>query len=174
MFKSMFKSLFNKCEEKTKIVAQAIESEIVENTVKDIKELLTEIKKNVYYEDNDSVSKNNLIDAIEILQDILHHSLFIMSNFPKCLNNGTLVEHFDFTKCVTYSIGENLLVSDLAKDCDTKKIINQINNLQCLFTWKINPYSKKNIILWIWNKYGEYNLNISSPEFTLERYAHIY
>lgn len=171
MFKSMFELLFNKCERKKKIAVQSIESEIVEITIKDIKELLTEIKTNLYYEDNGSVSRNNLIDAIEILTDILLHSVSSMSNFPKYLNNGALVEHFDFTKCVTNSIGENLLVSSLAKDHNTKKLINQINNLQCLFTWNINSNGKKNIVLWIWNKYGEYNLNISSPEFTLERYV---
>jgi len=169
----MFELLFNKCEEKLKIAMQSIESEIVESTIKDTKELLTEIKKKLDYEDNGSVSKNNLIDAIKLLQNILNHSLSSMSNFPKYLNNGALVEDIDFTKCATNPIGENPLVSSLAKNPDIKKIINRINNLQCLFTWNIKPNGKKNIILWIWNKYGEYNLNISSPEFTLERYVQI-
>ncbi|KAL5239365.1 hypothetical protein ACI65C_006775 [Semiaphis heraclei] len=155
---------------------QSIETEIVEITIKDTKELLTKIKKNSVYEDNGSVSKNNLINAIELLQEILNRanilngSVSSMSNFPKCLNNGALVEHFDFTKCVTNSIVENQLVSSLAKDPNTKKIINRISNLQCLFTWNIKPNGKKNKIVWIWNKYGEYNLNISSTEFTLERF----
>lgn len=179
MFKSMFKFLYNKCEEKLKIAMQSIETEIVEITIKDTKELLTKIKKNSVYEDNGSVSKNNLINAIELLQEILNRanilngSVSSMSNFPKCLNNGALVEHFDFTKCVTNSIVENQLVSSLAKDPNTKKIINRISNLQCLFTWNIKPNGKKNKIVWIWNKYGEYNLNISSTEFTLERYVQI-
>ncbi|XP_060861971.1 uncharacterized protein LOC132939002 [Metopolophium dirhodum] len=176
MFTSMFKLLFNECEKKTKIATHAIEFEIAENTQKYVKELLTEIKKvNINADNGDScsVSKNNIIDAIQILQDILHHFLSSKSHlyaFPKYSNKSTLVEHFDYTKCAINSFGKNRLVSALVKDLNTKRIVNQINNIQCLFTWNIEPINKKNVILWIWNKYGEYNLNISSSEFTLERF----
>jgi len=176
MFASMFKLLFNDCEKKIRIATHAIEFEIAENTRKYVKELLTEIKKvnkNADNGDSCSVSKNNINDAIQILQDILHHFLSSISNlyaFPKYSNNGASVEHFDYTKCVINSFGKNQLVSASVKDPNTKRIVNQINNLQCLFTWNIKPNDKKNVILWIWNKYGEYNLNISSSEFTLERY----
>ncbi|XP_029344439.1 uncharacterized protein LOC100168220 isoform X2 [Acyrthosiphon pisum] len=176
MFVSMFKLLFNECEKKTKIARHAIEFEIAENTQKYVKELLTEIKKvnkNADNGDSCSVSKNNIIDAIQILQDILHHFLSSKSHlhaFPKYSNKGASDEHFDYTKCATNSFGKNRLVSALVKDPNTKRLVNQINNIQCLFTWNIKPNNKKNLILWIWNKYGDYNLNISSSEFTLERF----
>jgi len=177
MFASMFKLLFNECEKKTKIATHAIEFKIAENTRKYVKELLTEIKKvnkNADNGDSCSVSKNNINDAIQILQDILHNFLSAKSHlyaFPKYSNKGASVEHFDYTKCAIKSFGKNRLVSALVKDPNTKRIVNQINNIQCLFTWNIKPNNKKNVILSIWNKYGEYNLNISSSEFTLERYV---
>jgi len=49
--------------------------------------------------------------------------------------------------------------------------MNQIKNLECLFAWNINSNNENNLILLIQNKYGEYNLNIQSSEFTLERYV---
>jgi len=49
--------------------------------------------------------------------------------------------------------------------------MNQIKNLECLFAWNIKPSNKNNFILFIQNKYGEYNLNIQSSELTLERYV---
>lgn len=48
------------------------------------------------------------------------------------------------------------------------KLLVQINALQCLFTWKIESKSQ-NIISYIKNKYGDYNLDISLPEFTFVR-----
>ncbi|VVC40332.1 Hypothetical protein CINCED_3A016949 [Cinara cedri] len=49
-----------------------------------------------------------------------------------------------------------------------KQKMNQINALRCLFTWNI--VSKKDMITSIKKKYGDYNLDISQPIFTFERY----
>lgn len=48
------------------------------------------------------------------------------------------------------------------------KLLVKINAMQCLFTWKIESKSQ-NIISYIKNKYGDYNLDISLPEFTFAR-----
>jgi len=48
----------------------------------------------------------------------------------------------------------------------------QIQSLQCLFTWKSSKSkftNKQNIIAYIKNKYGDYNLDISILEFTFVR-----
>jgi len=49
--------------------------------------------------------------------------------------------------------------------------MKQIKNLECLFAWNIKPNNENNFILLIQNKYGKYNLNIQSSEFTLEKYV---
>ncbi|XP_022166150.1 uncharacterized protein LOC111030787 [Myzus persicae] len=177
MFALMFESLFNKCEKKAKVATHAIEFEIGENTRQIIRELLTEINKinkNVTNGDSSSESKNNMI-AIELLQDILSHSLFSLpsslinvDDLPNNLKDS--VQNVGNIKSKLNSFGKKKQTSAFVKDPNTEGILNQINDLQCLFTWNIIPNKKKNLILWIWNKYGEYNLNISSSEFTLERF----
>jgi len=182
MFASMFKLLFNKCEKKAQMAICAIEFEIAEVAIKDTKHLLSEInklKKNVDNGGSCSVSEKNIINTIEILQDILSH-LFLPSSmiglnvFPNHLIDDSSVEYID-TKSEVNSIRKkyHTVLSTLVEYPNTKRIVNQINNLQCLFTWNIKPNNKKNVILRIWNKYGKYNLNISSSEFTLERYVSI-
>lgn len=50
--------------------------------------------------------------------------------------------------------------------------INRINSLHCLFTWNIYTFhSKKDMIIYIKKKYGDYNLDLSQHEFTFERYS---
>jgi hypothetical protein len=50
-----------------------------------------------------------------------------------------------------------------------KTILNKINSMDCLFTWDL-PMSKKDLISHINKKYGDFNLDISTPVFTFERY----
>jgi hypothetical protein len=164
MFASMFKTLQNKSEVKAKKESFAVESETVKITSKDVKNMLTEldeIKDNSDNDDNCSVTKDDITDTIELLS--------IIDNRLEHLNDNASIENFDDTKSEASSIGENQI--DIAKieDPDIKKTVNQINSLQCLFTWNVKSKKKKNFILHIRNKYGEYNLNISSSDFTLER-----
>lgn len=56
------------------------------------------------------------------------------------------------------------------KNSKNTELLVQINALQCLFTWKIESKSR-NIISFIKNKYGDYNLDISVPEFTFVRWV---
>ncbi|CAI6352357.1 unnamed protein product [Macrosiphum euphorbiae] len=163
MFASMFKSLLNKSviDAKKETIAIAVEDETVIITRKDVEDMLTELDEIKDNDDNCSGTKD-VTDAIE--------SLSISDYHPEYLNDSASVDNFDDTKSEVSSIGENQLAVTTVEDPDIKKTLNQINSLQCLFTWKIKSKRKKDLILYIRNKYGEYNLNITSTEFTLERF----
>lgn len=65
----------------------------------------------------------------------------------------------------------NMKISKKAKTSTYKYISNDINSMQCLFTWNLQTsHSKKDMISHIKKKYGNYNLDISLPVFTFERY----
>lgn len=159
MFAAMYKSLFNESQmEKNKL-----ESEIIEKSRQNVENLLTDL-----YEVNDtsndgsssSTSKDTSIEAIESSFADIH---------LEYLSDSDSVDNFDDSKSDVSSIGENKLVAAQIENPDGKKLINQINSLQCPFTWNLKPKHKKNMISRIENKYGEYNLDISSNEFTLQR-----
>jgi len=144
-----------------------VESEIVKTTKKGNGILLAESKE---IEDNsnnveiDSLMKDDVIVAIE--------SLSIVDTLPENVygnNSSTSDEIIHETKNEVSSIEENQIVTATIKD--PKTITKQIKNLECLFTWNIKPNNENNLILLIQNKYGEYNLNMKSSEFTLERYV---
>jgi len=166
MFASMFKSLLNKSIIDAKKETIGLEAETVKITRKDVEDMLIEldeVKDNSDNDDNCSVTKDNVTDAIELLSITDHH--------PEYLNDSDLVENFDDTKSEVSSIGENQLDVATVVNPDIKKTLNQINSLQCLFTWNIKSKNKKDLILYIRNKYGDYNLNITSSAFTLERWV---
>lgn len=165
MFASMFNSLLNKSVIDAKKETIAVEAETVKITRKDVENLLTEleeIKDNSDTDDNYSVTKDNVTDAIELLS--------ISDDHPQCLNDSASIDNVDDIKSEVSSIGENQLDISTIEDPDIKKIVNKINGLQCLFTWNIKSKNKKSLISCVRNKYGEYNLNITSSEFTLERF----
>jgi len=164
MFASMFKSLLNKSVIDAKKETIVVKDETVLITRKDVEDMLTELdefKDNSDDDDNCSVTKDSVTDAIELLS--------IVDCNPEYLNDSASVENVDDTKSEVSSIGENQPAVTAVEDSNLKKTLNQINSLQCLFTWNIKSKNKKNLILNIRNKYGEYNLNITSSEFTLER-----
>jgi len=169
MFASMFKSLFNKSGKKGKNVLITMDSDLFETTKKDVEDMLTslneiavDVKEILDNSVSRSVSLDNIIDGIE--------SIPIDNTHPDYLNDSASVENFDDTKSEVSSIGENQLACETVENSNKTKTANKINSLQCLFTWNIKSSNKKNMILLIHNKYGEYNLNISSTEFTIERY----
>lgn len=111
--------------------------------------------------DAQSVSSNNA-GALESLS-------IAVTQEDNAYDAGSL-GHFDDTKSEVSSVGENKQNSVKIADSSLQKTINQINSLQCPFTWNLKANKRKNLISLIENKYGEYNLDISSAEFTLERY----
>lgn len=167
MFASMFKSFLKKSETKHKEDEKKAESEIVEFTTQDVEDMLTELdelKDNSNDDSNCSTSK----DIIDIIEDI--DLLSITGTYSDISNNNDLVDHFDDTKSKGSFEGENKQES--TKVCEDQamiKIVNQINNLQCPFTWHINTNKNKDVISSIQKRYGDYNLNISSSEFTFKR-----
>lgn len=164
MFASMFKSFLNKSIIDANKETIGLEAETDKITRKDVEDMLTEldeVKDNSDNDDNCSVTKDNVIDAIELLS--------ITDNHPEYLNDIDFVENVDDTESEVSSIGENQLDVATVVNPDIKRMLNQINSLQCLFTWNIKSTNKKNVILYIRNKYGDYNLNITSSAFTLER-----
>lgn len=167
MFASMFKSLFNKSDKKNKTEKnEDISPEIVKKARQGVEDMLfklIEVDEHSNYNTNDnSVDAIDTIEAIEAIEN-----LSITDTYSENLNDDK-ISQFDDSNSDVSSIGEKKQDID-EDDVNKKKIINQINSLQCLFTWNIKANTKKNVISWIQNKYGDYNLNISSPEFTLER-----
>lgn len=166
-FASMFKSLFNKFDKKTVKKNNKLETEIIEiqrfredidKLLDNVIELGDEVNEVPLKGGSLSTSTNNLTEDIELL--------FIDDAHLKFIDDSELVD-FDDAQSEVSSIGENKLES--VEDSSKKSIINKINGLQCFFTWNIRPTHKKNVISFIQNRYGEYNLNISSMEFTFER-----
>jgi len=169
MYASLFKSLFNKSGKKDKKELITVESgqfDITKNDVEDMLNSLNEINVDVKETLDNSISRSvsldNIIDGIE--------SMPIDNTHPDYLNDSASVDNFDDTKSEVSSIGENQVACETDENSKKTNTANKINSLQCLFTWNIKSNDEKNMILLIHNKYGEYNLNISSPEFTFERY----
>lgn len=91
-------------------------------------------------------------------------------------------DNFNFISGQQYS--EEILNTDESRNIQylaNKKVINknhfdktsldQINSLNCLFTWNLQTStSKKDLISLLRKKYGNYNLDIGLPFFTFERY----
>lgn len=163
MFASMFKSLFNKSDKKKKDESKP--DNFVKITRQDVENLLTnldEIKVNSDNGGSSLTSKDSVIEAIEALS--------IVDNNLEDPSDDCRADNFDDSKSDVSSIGEiKPVLVEASDDPNKKKTINQINSLQCLFTWQLKPNYKKNMIFSVENKYGDYNLNISLPEFTFER-----
>jgi len=144
-----------------------IESEVFETTRNGIDILLAELKE---MEDNSnnvescSMMKDDVTGAIESLCIADTHSEYFNDS-----DSDTLVDNFNDNKSEVSSNGENQQLTSTIED--PKTIMDQIKNLRCLFTWNIKPNNENNLIVLMQNKYGEYNLNICSSEFTLERYV---
>jgi len=161
----MFKTIFNKFDKKVKMGKKDSNPEAINIARQQVDQLLTEMDdndENISSScDNQLMFNENITDGFELMSvnDIFEE------------NSEDLVNSSDENKSVVSFVGENKRAE--VDDPGKKKLINQINSLQCLFTWNIKPKHKKNVILSIQNSYGEYNLDISSAEFTFERYRYL-
>lgn len=120
------------------------------------------------YPDNESVGiytdgYESMLEYSFNMLSVLNNHLdrLIVLNTEEKLN--ILSENFCSYKIID-SKGSQLL--------DNKQI-NEINSLNCLFMWNL-PHEtlKKDMIIYIQNKYGNYNMDISQPVFTFERYLY--
>lgn len=57
----------------------------------------------------------------------------------------------------------------ISVDSQNIDLRNQIESLQCLFTWGVKSQGNQDMITCIKNKYGDVNLDISLPVFTFVR-----
>lgn len=166
MFASMFKTVLNKFGKK-KLKSMDSDPEKVDIARRNVDRLLTEM--NEMEEDSSSnlaMPDDNVADTIELLSVV---------DVPEgYLNDSDSVSNFDDDKSEVSSVGENRQdqVTAEVKDPNMVRLINQINSLQCLFTWKLKSKHRKNVVLSIQNNYGEYNLDITKAKFTFERYSY--
>lgn len=165
MFSTMFKSLFDNGNKQN----NESENQIVNNAYrKEIESKLTELNEigNALNENYSQTNQHDIIDALEVVS-------IADTNSYDDIDVGS-VDNFDDSKSEISSIGEINVYTQTNKKVDpdskTLKTINRINSLQCLFTWNLKANNRKNLILMIQKKYGEYNLDISLPEFTFQRY----
>lgn len=75
----------------------------------------------------------------------------------------------DYNFNVTKSYNNDIESDSIVEDSSSKKIRSQVESLQCLFTWKLKSEREQDLVTHIKNKYGDYNLDISVPEFTFVR-----
>lgn len=165
----MFQTLYNHSDKKTEIEKNNSKLEIIECIRQNIEQLLnydteldSEVKENPAYGDCPSTLQYYIDVGIEFLA-ILDNTRTEYVNYDGPVND------FSGTQSEVGLITENKHVFDKVEDPNKKIIIDQINNLQCPFTWNIKSICKIKTISLIQKKYGEYNLNISVPEFTFER-----
>lgn len=161
MFASMFKTIFNKFDKKVKMGKKDSNPEAIDIARQQVDQMLIEMDdvndENMSSCDNQLMYNDNINDGFELMSvnDIFEG------------DSEDLVNSSDDDRSVVSSVEEKKRAE--VNDPSKKKLINQINSLQCLFTWNIKPKHKKNVILYIQNSYGEYNLDISSSEFKFER-----
>jgi hypothetical protein len=156
MFATIYKSLFNK----SKMENNKLDPETVMKTRQNVENLLTdlcEVNDTLNDDDNSSKSKDNSLESIELSFDNIH---------LEYLNDNDSVDNFDDSKNDISFDGNNKPEVAQIENFDDKKLINQINSLQCPFTWNLKQNHK---ISRLQNEYGEYNLDISSQEFLFER-----
>ncbi|XP_050434711.1 uncharacterized protein LOC126841936 [Adelges cooleyi] len=162
MITSMFNSLFKK----TKVNKKTEPAENVVAARKDVEKLLLEFiqpKDNTDNEDNHPISK--AYSAFELLS--------LDDNSSTKENDELVFDDASDTSNDTKSESSSERKSKLSlssEDQTKSKMINKLNNLQCLFTWNLKGKNKYNLSERIKNKYGDFNLDISQPKFTFERF----
>lgn len=152
-----FKTLFNKIKKNVK--KPEVDSSFVETTRQEVELMLNELdesKERSVSGDSQSVYNDYALDALSTIAGTLADDE----------NNAASLDRFD--NDTKSEVGENIQKPAEVVDDGLKKTINKINSLQCPFTWNIKANNSR-FISSIQNKYGEYNLDISSAEFTFER-----
>lgn len=161
MFAS-FKTLFKKINKNVK--KSEADSSFVKITRQEVENMLTkldEAEERSVSGDARSVSSDNAVDALD--------SLSIADIRQDDVNGAGSLHCFNDTKSEVSSVlGDKQEPAEVV-DCDLQKTINKINSLQCPFTWNLKSNNRK-LISFVQNKFGEYNLDISSVEFSFERY----
>lgn len=157
--------------------------------IKMYKSLKSKLNNNNIKEDNNLEQKK--IEKFETRQQIVTHVNIISNKVKGKLNDNSeecdiinadcniestiktfkklsidpgVIDSFDEIKIKNNAIGENKSV-----DPQKRKLLDQIESLHCLFTWKLKSRKERDIVGHIKNKYGANILDISLPEFTFAR-----
>lgn len=155
MFAS-FKTLFKKINKNVK--KSEADFIFVETARQEVENMLTELdeaEERSVSGDARSVSTDNAADALDTLS--------VADVREDDVNN-----RLDDTKSEVGSAGGYERVPAEVVDGDLQKTVNKINSLQCPFTWNLKSNNRK-LISFVQNKFGEYNLDITSVEFSFER-----
>jgi hypothetical protein len=156
MFASLIKTLFKRTSDNISGSPNHDEpqnNKKVINLRQDVENMLSEVNEIDCL--NRTSCKESIADSSEFMS--------FAGNLPEDLNDNDLDElkseiNSD-EETVQYTVEDKIQTND---------IVQKINSLQCIFTWKLKS-NKRNIISQILNKYGDYNLDISSPEFSMKR-----
>lgn len=118
----------------------------------------------------DKVNENMAIDTNNKSASMLKYSfqlLLVLDKHLDWLFDLNTEDNFNSISVHQYS-------NETIKQVQTttnNNILDKINTLHCLFTWNLQTSPpKKDLISHIKRKYGNYNLDISLPVFTFERY----
>lgn len=144
----MFKSLVNVSNKQNKN-----NSDSKQNSIEHTRQNIDNVLKSLNEIENDNSTKNIVVSKVVPLE-INTKDLSVGSDLVNNKNDSKSIEN---TKQVPV---EQIMETQL---------LNQIESLQCLFTWNLKTKKKQDIITHIKNKYGNYNLDISVTEFTFVR-----
>uniref|UniRef100_A0A2S2RAM5 Uncharacterized protein n=1 Tax=Sipha flava TaxID=143950 RepID=A0A2S2RAM5_9HEMI len=124
------------------------------NLKQDVENMLSEVNEIDCL--NRSSSKESIADSFELIS--------FAGKMSEDLNDNSLDESKS-----EINFDEETIQDPVEDKIQKNDIVKKINSLQCIFTWKLKS-NERNIISQILNEYGDYNLDISSPEFSLKRF----
>lgn len=156
MFSSMFNSLFNK----SKKTLKDIPIEVINVARQGAEKLLQEFEK----------SKVNDESHLTSNVDSTYNEVVCLSQTMSINEDGDSINSCSeiYDDSISEVSDEENSVTSSSDDDSQSEMQKKLNDLQCPFTWNLKS-NKKNGIELIENKYGQYNLDISSPKFTFER-----
>lgn len=154
MLKSLVPNNNNNMKEDNNLKQKEIEKfETRQQIVSQVNIISNEIKEKL----NDNSEESDIINADFNIESTIN-------NFKKLSIGPGVIDRFDEIKIKNSTIGENKSV-----DHQNRKLLDQIESLHCLFTWKLKSRKELDTVRHIENKYGANNLDISLPEFTFAR-----
>lgn len=155
MFSSMFKSLHKNSLYNNKI--DNVLPETIEIARKNVQSQLEE-----FFLDEDS-DKNLLTITIDESFENMSIAENASDALSMCDSEDILINSKEIFNDTSFN-NENDKYSAVTK------INNKIKSLQCLFTWNLkHDIDTKDVITCIINKYGDHSLDMTIPEFTLEK-----
>lgn len=108
---------------------------------------------------------NGLLKLLSVLDKHLEHS--VDRDNEDVLNRISGHRHSDELKRIL-----SVPIENARRYYVGKQVVNRMRSLSCLFTWNLEK-PNKDLVAHILRKYGNYNLDISVPVFTFDRYLQL-